>query len=146
MPVLDTANPEHATALQRLQDDQVAWLTTVSPSGRPQSSPIWFLLLDHGGHHEALVLSQPHARKVRNLRANAQAGLHLNGDEHGGHIVTLEGPVEILPEWPADDVWQRYLVKYERGIESIGYTVETFQGSFSTPLLFEIARARAWVS
>ena len=40
----------------RLQTNLMAWLTTVSPAGRPASVPVWFLVRDDDS---ILVYSQP---------------------------------------------------------------------------------------
>ena len=45
----------NARARQRLDEELIAWMTTVRPDGRPQTLPVWFLvegeeiLVDHAG-------------------------------------------------------------------------------------------------
>ncbi|MGH4011944.1 MAG: nitroreductase/quinone reductase family protein [Pseudonocardiaceae bacterium] len=51
----------------RLRSNLMIWLTTVSPSGRPESVPVWFLRRDD---ETLLVYSQPGKPKLRNIRAN----------------------------------------------------------------------------
>jgi hypothetical protein len=41
--MLNLQDPVHAAAAERLRAEPVIWLTTVSGSGQPQSTPVWFL-------------------------------------------------------------------------------------------------------
>ena len=43
MTILDQARPAHAAAAGRLQSEPIIWLTAVTPSGQPRSTPVWFL-------------------------------------------------------------------------------------------------------
>jgi len=43
MTILDPEKPAHAAAAERLTAEPIAWLTSVAPSGQPQSTPVWFL-------------------------------------------------------------------------------------------------------
>jgi hypothetical protein len=42
MTILNAENPAHAAA-GRLRAEPIIWLTTVTRSGQPQSTPVWFL-------------------------------------------------------------------------------------------------------
>jgi hypothetical protein len=46
MTILDPDKPKHAAADGRLKSEPMIWLTTVTPSGQPQSTPVWFLWQD----------------------------------------------------------------------------------------------------
>ncbi len=50
MTILDQGKPAHAAAAGRLQSEPIIWLTTVTPSGQPQSTPVWFLWQDPTYH------------------------------------------------------------------------------------------------
>src|SRR5262245_51520894 len=95
---------------RRLAGEPIAWLTTVSAGGQPQSSPVWFIW-----DGESLWLrSQPGAGKVRNVRANPGVALHLADDGHGGGIVTIEGQASVDAD--PGDLMDAYLAKYEDAI------------------------------
>jgi len=118
--VLDLSAEESAALEDRLRTENIAWITTVTPGEQPQSSPVWFLW-DEG---EFLVYAQPHSWKVRNIRANPQVSLHLNSDEEGNRVVTLEGSACIAEGHPPGHEVAAYLGKYRDGIAGIGMTPE----------------------
>ena len=92
---LDTAlrRPDAAWAREHLGTDVVAWLTTVAPDGRPQSSVISFLQ----ENDTILFYSQPDTAKLRNLAHSAQVSFHLQSDPYGDHYLVIEGTAAIDP-------------------------------------------------
>jgi PPOX class probable F420-dependent enzyme len=130
--ILDPTRPAHARALERLVSDRVAWLTTVTPDGQPQTMPVWFLWLepgrgrgDHGGGDggdgaddgEILVYGDRRARRNRNLEANDRVSLALRTDEHGAEVVVIEGRATMDPEYPQVYDNPAYLAKYGDSID-----------------------------
>ena len=77
--VIDPAKPSGAHALQRLEREAIIWLTTVTPEGQPQSSPIWFVWRDE----EILVYSLAETPRVTNIEANPRVALNLNSTPTG---------------------------------------------------------------
>ena len=45
MAILNQNEPAHAAAAERLRAEAIIWLTTVNPSGQPQSTPVRYNLL-----------------------------------------------------------------------------------------------------
>lgn len=80
--------------VQRLEHDQIIWLATVHPDGRPHLVPIWF-----GWCAGNIYLcTEETSVKVRNIRANPHVSLAL---DHGAHPVVCEGLATIVPRpWP----------------------------------------------
>ena len=66
MASIDFSTDFGKRVLGRLQDEQVAWLTTVSTKGEPQPSPVWFLW----ENDSVLVYSQPNTPKLRAIQGN----------------------------------------------------------------------------
>ena len=56
----------------RLQTNVMSWLTTVSPAGRPDTVPVWFLVRDDD---TILTYSEPGKPKLRNIEHNAHVAL-----------------------------------------------------------------------
>ena len=120
--ILDPARPEHAKALERLARERIAWLTTVTPEGQPQTMPIWFLWLTPGpaggadGDGEILVYGDRRARRNRNLEANDRVSFALRTDEHGNDVVVVEGRATMDPGYPQVCDNAAYLAKYGESI------------------------------
>jgi PPOX class probable F420-dependent enzyme len=132
--------PDSGRAAERLERELVGWLTTVTASGRPQTSPVWFVVHDDAVY----VQSRPHAAKLSNIQANGKVSFHLDSDGAGGDIVTLDADAEILDDAPKElsDV---YLEKYERVIrERMRSTPAAMIADYSTTVRLTPRRVRAW--
>lgn len=123
----------------RLEHEQVAWLTTVDGNGRPMPSPVWFLLEDDG---TLLIYSQPNKPKLRNIDSNAAVSINFNADEHGGNVIILDGAAVIDKSANPAANHDAYLAKYRGGIESIGMTGETFSAEYSIPVRVILQKVR----
>jgi PPOX class probable F420-dependent enzyme len=127
-------------AFERLDNEPVIWLTTVSPGGQPQASPVWFLREGN----EILIYSRPRTAKVRNIESNPRVALNLDGNGRGGDIVTIEGSARIAPgELPPVEV-PAFVAKYDSYIARLGWTAESFGEDYSLPIRIEMERGRAW--
>lgn len=138
--MLNLSAEASAALTERLRTESIAWITTVTPGGQPQSSPVWFLW-DEGVF---LVYAQPHSWKVRNTRANPKVSLHLNSDEQGGGVVTFEGSAQILDGHPHVHEVPAYLTKYRPGIASIDMTPEEMGAEYATALRITPMRVRVY--
>ncbi len=96
MPAIDTTTDFGKRLQERLRDEEIVWLVTVSPDGVPQPSPVWF----HWNQDEVLILSQPDAPKMRNIGVNSTVALHLNSSAEGGDIAILTGTAEVVADAP----------------------------------------------
>jgi PPOX class probable F420-dependent enzyme len=118
--ILDPAKPTHARALERLADERVAWLTTVTAEGQPQTMPIWFLWLpptEATPDGEILVYGDRRARRNRNLEANDRVSFALRTDADGADVVVIEGRATMDPEYPQVYDNAAYLAKYRASID-----------------------------
>jgi PPOX class probable F420-dependent enzyme len=138
--VLNLTRESEAAVVARLRTERVAWITTVTAGGQPQSSPVWFLW-EEG---EFLVYAQPGSWKVRNIRADPQMSLHLNSDDEGGQVVTFEGTARISEADPAAHEAAAYLAKYREGIAGIDMTPQQFGAEYSIALRILPTRVRVY--
>jgi PPOX class probable F420-dependent enzyme len=136
--VIDTTTPNGRRAMERLGSEHIAWLTTVTRQGQPQSSPIWFLWEDG----EIVLCSLATAPRVRNLRANPRVAVNLDSDAGGGDIVTFEGEARIegleLPPGTA----AAYRAKYLARIDEYGWTWESFRRDYPVVVRIRPTRVR----
>ena len=113
---------------ERLRSDEMVWLTTVRPDGRPHNIPVWFLWESA----TILIFSQPNSQKIRNLRQNQSVTLALDDTKKG--VVILEGTAELLGRGDGSAALQAYGEKYREGLGRIGVTVEAFTMLYSQPI------------
>jgi PPOX class probable F420-dependent enzyme len=71
---LDTSTTRGAHAAQRLHDELIVWLTTVRPSGQPDTVPVWFLW----DGTTVLIYSRPGQAKLRNIAHNPRVSVVLD--------------------------------------------------------------------
>ena len=135
--LIDRNTPAGGRALARLDDEIIIWLTTVTPGGQPQASPVWFWW----DGEEFLVYSLPSPR-VRNIEHNPKVALNLDGNGEGGDIVTIEGVARIDETAPPAHENPEYVAKYQRKLDQHGWTPEWFASRYSVPLRIEPTRAR----
>ena len=101
----------------RLRSDLIAWLTTVRPSGMPDTVPIWFVWTDG----RFVVYSEPGKPKLRNLARQPRVSLALDDTRGGDDVVRFEGTAEVAEDHPAADGVPEYVAKYSERIAELGY-------------------------
>ena len=138
--MLNLTAEESAALAERLQSESIAWITTVTGDGQPQSSPVWFLWTDG----KFLIYAQPRSWKVRNVRASPLVSVHLNSNDQGGRIVTFEGAAEISDTRHLAHQDSAYLAKYRDGIASIGMSPDQLGAEYSTAILVTPTRVRVY--
>ena len=136
--VFDTGSEAAEHALQRLRDDRVGWLTTVTADGQPQTFPIWFLWEDG----EALVYSDHRAKRNINLRANPRVSLHLNDDGRGDDIIVVEGVARFDETTPPVTANPAYLAKYGPWIGEMLGSAEEMHETFNVAIRIRPTRGR----
>ncbi len=123
--------------LAELTKEKVAWLTTVSPKGRPSPRPVWFVQ----DGEDFIVFSAEETAKLKHIAANQQVSLHFNSDEYGGRILVISGRAEIEPDGlPSEQ--PGYLDKYEENYPAIDYDIAGFDKGYGVRI--RIRPDRSW--
>src|SRR5262245_50360551 len=136
---LDTSSRRGRHVAARLDSDVIAWLTTVRPSGRPDSVPVWFIW--HSG--ELVLYSRPRTTKLRNLAANPLVSITLDDTNRGADIVRIEGTARVDDTYPPAHRIPAYATKYAERIRAIGYRdPEAFARAYSVPIVVTVTRWR----
>jgi PPOX class probable F420-dependent enzyme len=138
--MLDASTSAGARAAARLRTEHVIWLTTVSPAGQPQTSPVWFLY----ANGEFLIYSLANTARTRNLATNRLVSLHLDGDGRGGNVLTIEGEAQVDPEAPPANEMAAYQDKYAAWMARNGWTPESFAGDYPVAVRVRPTRVRSW--
>jgi len=138
--VIDTSTEFGRRVVQRLQHDELLWLTTVSRDGTPQPSLIWFFW----DGDTVLIYSQPNAPKIRNIAANPRVSLNFQANEEGEDVIILTGEATPDPAAPPSDHHDEYRSKYARATAQIGYTPESLAAEFSLAIRVTLAKVRGF--
>ena len=122
----DPTNPLAQRTLERLQNEQIIWLTTTSSNGTPQPRPVWFWW----DGATVLILSQPQGYKVKHIVRSERASLHFNATADGDDIQVITGRAILDSNPVPTDQERAYLAKYGEGIAFIGMTPESYVARF----------------
>ncbi len=136
--MIDPTTEKGAALAARLETELIVWLTTVSPAGQPQSSPVWFVW-DEG---EFLIYSLAVTPRVRNIRANPRVALNLNSDATADDVVTFEGEARIVDASPPPSGVPEFVAKYRHLMDENGWTVERYFTDYPLPIRIRPTRLR----
>jgi len=136
VPVIDEGTEFGARVARRLREEEVAWLTTVSPSGAPLPRPIWFLW---DGAESVLVYSRRGTR-IRNIQANPRVTFSFDGDGHGGDLVVLTGRASVERSALGAKCDEAYLAKYASRMDRMGMSLDDFTARFPMPVRIRFFR------
>jgi PPOX class probable F420-dependent enzyme len=131
-----TIAPEIA---ERLDRTLIAWLTTVTPDGQPQASPVWFLR----DGDRLVIYSLATAPRVRNVRGNPRVSLNLNSTDDGSDVLTIEGTA-VLEDGPPSTDLPSYVAKYLPLITDYGWTPESFARDYPQRIVITPTRLRSY--
>ena len=129
--------------LHQLETEEVVWLTTVSPKGRPQPSPVWFIWRDG----EIIIFSEPGAPKVRNIGNNPHVALSFNTDEEGDRVTIFQAEARLqeTPLTGADiEQFPDYVEKYRAGLARLNMNPDTMLGQYSQVIIITPTSLRGW--
>ena len=136
--MFDPTTRAGAAAAARLETEIVIWLTTVSSTGQPQASPVWFLW----AAGEFLVYSLAGTPRVRNIEANPKVSLNLDSTGGGGGVVSVEGEARIDRDDPGAAATAAFVVKYRPLFEEYGWTPERYAADYPVAIRIRPARWR----
>lgn len=122
---------------KHLAGDQIVWLTTVTPGGRPAPRPVWFVWDGTG----IVIYSQPGGAKLKHLAANGHVSLNFNCTPGGGDVVVISGQAEVQPDAPLPSAVPGLIDKYRDTIAAMGNPPEWYD-SYSTAI--RVTPDRAW--
>jgi PPOX class probable F420-dependent enzyme len=125
---------------RQLDEELVGWLTTVTASGKPQSSVVWFLREGD----DLLIYSQATGKKLDNIAANQRVAFNLRGDPLGDQVVSIEATATIDESPTPAHEEPAYLAKYKGQITRLGWTPAEFAADYPILIRLTIDRIRSW--
>ena len=123
---------------RHLISDQVAWLTTVTPTGRPAPRPVWFVW----DGSAITVYSVTGGAKIRHIATNDSVSVHFNSTPGGGDVVVISGHARLARDAPPPSRFPGLLDKYLPAVESMGREPAWFDENYRTAI--HIIPDRAW--
>jgi PPOX class probable F420-dependent enzyme len=135
--VIDLTTDFGKQANRRLQDEEVIWLTTVTPAGVPQPNPIWF----YWDGESVILYSQPNSFRIRNIQNNPNVTLNLQGaDALGNNVVVIQGEAQLNHKYEKPHL--EYERKYIKYLPEMNMTSEQLAAEFSVEITIKPTRLR----
>lgn len=125
-------------ALQRIDHEQVMWLTTISASGFPQPRPVWFVW----DGATFLIYTLPGAYKLKHIAHNPNVALNFNATEDGDDIQVILGAARVDDAAPAVIDNAAYCAKYHAGFHTINMSEEAYSAMFCVAVRVTPVRLR----
>ena len=123
---------------RHLIGDQIAWFTTVTPSGWPAPRPVWFVW----DGTAITIYSLTSGAKQRHIAVNDKVSLHFDSGPGGGDIVVIVGRAEVPRGAPPPSRFPGLLDKYSPAIEYMDRTAAWYDEEYSVAL--RMTPERAW--
>jgi PPOX class probable F420-dependent enzyme len=123
---------------RHLKEDLIAWLTTVTASGRPVPRVVWFVWTGA----EIVVYSLNDSAKLRHIESNNHVTVNFNCTPEGTDVVVIGGRAGLLAEAPSPSRYPGLIDKYANRIERMGRSPEWYDRDYGVAL--RIVPERAW--
>ena len=121
----------------RLTEALVYWISTAGPGGTPRVRPLDGIYVDG----TLYVGGSPETRWARDLVANPQVAVHLDG---GQDVVILEGEAELLEHGVEPDLAEGLAAASNAKYPQYGMTADNYRGP--GPFAIRPRLALAWTS
>jgi PPOX class probable F420-dependent enzyme len=115
---------------QRLRDEIVIWITSVSADGTPQPNPVWYVW----DGESFLIYTLPNAARLAHIKRNPRVALNLESFGKGDDVVILTGDARLAPDAPPADKNLAYVAKYGDAMARVSKSVERFASTYSVAL------------
>jgi PPOX class probable F420-dependent enzyme len=121
----------------RLKNEDVIWLTTVTPRGVAQPNPVWFFW----DGKVIILYSQPDSYRIRNIQHNPTVTLNMDGaDVLGNNVVVIQGAASLNFNYSRPHAG--YEKKYARYLPELSLTFEQLVANYSVEITVKPTRLR----
>jgi PPOX class probable F420-dependent enzyme len=115
---------------QQLKNEEVIWLTTVTPAGVAQPNPVWF----YWDGQAIIIYSRPASFRIRNIQHNPRITLNLQGaDVLGNNVVVIQGTAQLNDHYPSPH--PGYETKYSQYLPEMNLTFEQLVAEYSVEII-----------
>ena len=138
---IDASTQFGAEVVKRIEQQKLAWLTTVDSTGIPQPNPVWFIW-DDGSF---IIFSRPNQAKLANIARSARVSLNLEATEDEEQITIFTGHAEIVDrESIPREIFDRYAAKYAQGMINIKLPRAEYEQTYTVPIRVTPEKLRGW--
>jgi PPOX class probable F420-dependent enzyme len=138
---IDTSTEFGHNVVKRLEEQKLAWLTTVDSAGTPQPNPVWFIW-DDGVIY---IFSRPNQAKLANIRRSGRISVNLEATADEEHVTIFTGQAEIIDRADLPDgILDRYAERYVEGMAGIKMTRAEYEAAYAIPIRFTPEKLRGW--
>lgn len=139
--VIDRSTELGAKVEARLEEQRLAWLTTVASDRTPQPNPVWYLW----DGDSIIIFSKPGQAKLSNIKRHPQVSLNLEATGDEEQVTIFTGTAEVIDRASiGPDVLDRYATRYKQGMVGIGMTREQYEAAYSEVIRFTPTKLRGW--
>ena len=139
--IIDPASELGAKVATRVEEQTLAWLTTVSADGTPQPNPVWFIRDGDG----FLIFSKPRQAKLANIARHPRVSLNLEATADQEQITIFTGHADVAEASSVgQDLLDRYAARYADRLPGIGMTRTQYEAAYTAVIRFTPDKLRGW--
>jgi PPOX class probable F420-dependent enzyme len=138
---IDTSTEFGHNVVKRLDEQKLAWLTTVDSNGTHQPNPVWIIW----DIVVIYIIRRPNQAKLANIRRSSRIAVNLEATTDEEHVTIFTGEAEIIDR--ADlpgDILDRYAERYAEGMKGIKMTRAEYEAAYTIPIRFTPKKLRGW--
>jgi PPOX class probable F420-dependent enzyme len=126
---------------ERLDKDQIIWLTVTCTQGCPAPNPMWFLW----DGDSFLPYNQPEAKRLAYIVANPVVSLNFDTDDWGDNVIIFKGEAFIDTTAPLLIDCPGFVEKYKAAMARIRMTPQQYSEKYFVPLRIKPTHLRGQV-
>ena len=138
---IDTSTEFGAKTARRVEEDKLAWLTTIDSKGTPQPNPVWFLW-DDGSF---VIFSKANQAKLKNIARSGRVSFNFEATADEEQITIFTGHAEQVDRASIpQEIFDRYAEKYEQGMINIKLPRPQYEAAYTEVIRFTPEKVRGW--
>ena len=126
--------------VEALEHQDVIWLSSTCPDGRPHVLPLWFLW----DGDAITVFSKPRAQKVHNVRSDPRVMVAVGEPGHDFDVELVEAIAELVPAQPRFLLPEAFARKYGERLAHDGVTCRRYAEVYPQPIRIRPLRWLGW--
>lgn len=115
---------------RHLVNDRVAWLTTVTPEGRPMPYPVWFVW----DGSAIMIYSVNTGARLKHIEQNNTVSVNFNTDFDAEEYVVIWGRAERVEDAPPPSKFPGLLEKYQARMTEMGASPQWYDDNYGVLL------------